>query len=70
LGVEDSLELARLLLENPGWEPPTGREVKWPLGEFVDQDGKPVRDWELGTEEKGKEGVVEKVEEGVEIGAE
>lgn len=70
LGVEDPLALARLLLGNPGWEQPTRREVKWPLEEFVDQNGKPVTGWELGTKEKGNEGVAEEVEEDGETGSE
>ncbi|KAK0626173.1 hypothetical protein B0T14DRAFT_424099 [Immersiella caudata] len=46
LGVEDDVELARILLQNPTWEPPrqSDKAITWPLGDFVDQDGKPVEE--------------------------
>lgn len=57
LRVTEPIELARLLLENPTWEPPIGKEnaATWPLGAFVDQDGKPVREtgWEIGRVDQG-----------------
>ncbi|KAK4455616.1 sterol regulatory element-binding protein ECM22 [Podospora aff. communis PSN243] len=64
VGIEDDVQLARILLENPTWEPPRQDEkvIKWPLGDFVDQDGRPVKEWELGKEGVGFEFKNEEVE--------
>ncbi|KAK0651376.1 hypothetical protein B0T16DRAFT_403774 [Cercophora newfieldiana] len=49
IGVSDKVELGRLLLETPTWEPPIPKEdeTQWPFGGFVDQEGLPAKEWEV-----------------------
>jgi hypothetical protein len=64
VGVEDDVQLARILFENPTWEPPrpSDKAIQWPLGDFVDQDGRPVKDWEVGQVGEGLELKNEEIE--------